>query len=95
MLKYNAAQLFQKDTAECHPSFENVDYQSVHTPRSEHGIVDWFFSLPFAFFTEGGLEYSFPLYATQAQNLVFKFYFNDPLPLMNTYLVVKPEAING
>jgi thioredoxin-related protein len=33
MLKYCAAQLYNKDNAEFHPTMENVDYMSVHTFR--------------------------------------------------------------
>ena len=95
MLKYNAAQLYNKDNAEFNPTMENVDYLSVQLMRTEHGIVDWFFALPFVFFTEGGLSNSFPMYATPSQNLVIKISFNDPLPLMETCLVCKPEAVDG
>ena len=66
LMKYSAAQLYQHDSADSSPSIKNVDYQSVHTFRSYHGIVDWFMGLPFTFFTEGGIENSYPLYATPA-----------------------------
>lgn len=35
------------------------------------------------------------MYATPAQNLVTKIIYAHPFPIMNTYLIVRPTAVNG
>lgn len=41
------------------------------------------------------MENAYPMYATPAQNLVVKFIYNDPLPLIHTSLIIKPNAMDG
>jgi hypothetical protein len=49
MFRANAAVLNNQENEEYQPTIQNVDYQSIHTPRKYHGIVDFYVPLNFFF----------------------------------------------
>lgn len=70
--KYNASILANGQSEENYPAIKNVDSLSIHTYRKSHGIVDFYFPLPFLFICQG-ISSSYPLYASAAQSIIVKF----------------------
>ena len=93
IFRYNAAIASMAANEEKHPNLINLDQQSIHTFRNEHGIVDFYMPLQFLFICQD-ISQSFPHYACAAQSILIKFEFNNPLSFINTSISVKPTAMD-
>lgn len=86
-MRYNAAIACCIDNEEFRPSQVNLNDMSIHTYRSDHGVVDFYLNMNFLFICQG-IENAFPFYACAAQTIIIDVEFNNPFNYIYTQVAV-------
>jgi hypothetical protein len=81
------------EDADFQPTAVNRNYRSIHVPRLNHGVIDFYLPLHFLFICET-LSRAYPMYAITSQSIVLQINFANPLSFINTYVAVKPTVID-